>query len=75
MATYTYETIPQKAGQKSRRFEVQQSMNDAPLERHPETGEPVKRVITGGYGFIAQKAEPPPPSCCGGGECGCACQN
>ncbi len=26
-------------------FEVEQSIHDEPLSRHPETGEPVKRVI------------------------------
>ena len=46
MPTYIYETInPRKAG---RRFEVRQNMNDAPLTADPETGEPVRRVITGG---------------------------
>lgn len=50
MATYIYETIPPNKGQKPRRFEVQQSMKDAPLKKDPETGLPVKRVITGGSG-------------------------
>mgnify|MGYP003353886655 CR=1 FL=1 len=50
MATYIYETVPQKKGDKPRRFEVQQSMKDAPLTHDPETGLPVKRVITGGSG-------------------------
>ncbi len=48
MATYVYETIPKKAGQKPRQFEYEQSMNDAPLVKCPKTGEPVRRVITGG---------------------------
>ncbi len=48
MATYTYETIPQKKGQKPRQFEVVQKMSDPPLERCPETGVPVRRLITGG---------------------------
>ena len=69
MTTYIYETIPQKAGAKPQRFEVRQSMNDAPLTRHPETGEPVRRVIAGGFGFIAQKAAPPPQPC--GSQCAC----
>lgn len=69
MTTYVYETIPEKAGAAPRRFEVRQSMNDAPLTRHPETGEPVRRVIAGGFGFIAQKAAPPPQPC--GAQCGC----
>lgn len=50
MAVYIYETIPQNPRQKPRRFEVQQSMKDAPLTKDPETGLPVKRVITGGSG-------------------------
>jgi len=50
MTTYTYETIPKKKGQKPRRFELEQTMNDAPLTRDPKTGLPVKRVITGGSG-------------------------
>jgi predicted nucleic acid-binding Zn ribbon protein len=50
MPTYEYETIPTKKGQKPKRFEVQQSMKDNPLTKHPETGEPVRRVISGGSG-------------------------
>jgi hypothetical protein len=44
-------------------------MADAPLTRHPQTGAPVRRIISGGYGFIAQKAAPPPAPC--GAQCGC----
>lgn len=52
MATYTYETIPQEPGEQPVRFEIRQSMRDEPLKVHPETGVPVRRVITGGLGFI-----------------------
>lgn len=52
MATYTYETIPKNSKAKPRRFEVQQKMSDPALTTDPETGEPVKRVITGGCGNI-----------------------
>lgn len=52
MATYVYETIPNKPKMKPRRFEVQQKMTDPPLKKDPETGLPVKRVITGGSGNI-----------------------
>lgn len=69
MTTYVYETIPADPGLTPQRFEVQQSMHDAPLTRHPQTGEPVRRVIAGGYGIIAQKATPPPAPC--GGHCAC----
>jgi hypothetical protein len=48
MPTYVYETtIPTKP---LRRFEVKQSMRDEPLRVDPETGESVRRVISGGYG-------------------------
>ena len=52
MATYVYETIPQKSGDTVVQFELQQSMRDDPLTQHPETGVPVRRIITGGYGLI-----------------------
>lgn len=44
MPTYVYEVIPQE-GEATEMFEVVQSMNDAPLTKHPETGEPVRRVL------------------------------
>ncbi len=46
MPTYIYETTdPSKP---IRRFEVQQSMKDEALRSDPKTGEPVRRVISGG---------------------------
>ena len=48
MPIYIYETIPQQPGEKPERFEVKQSMLDDKLEVQPETGKPVRRVITGG---------------------------
>lgn len=68
MTTYVYETIPQIPGVEPRRFEVRQSMKDAPLKTDPVTGEPVRRVISGGYGFVAQKAT----SGSTGAGCGCS---
>jgi hypothetical protein len=80
MATYVYETVPADPAKPRRRFEVQQSMKDAPLARDPETGEPVRRVISGGYGYLgAAKGEsgsPSPMKSSGGGGCGhsgCGC--
>ena len=74
MTTYVYETILPIPGVEPRRFEVRQSMSDAPLKTDPATGEPVRRVITGGYGFVAQKASPSAPSSSGAGcRPGCAC--
>jgi predicted nucleic acid-binding Zn ribbon protein len=54
MATYVYETIPEKKGQKPRRFEIEQKMTDAALTHDPETGLPVRRVIIGGSGWITR---------------------
>ena len=48
MATYLYETIPQKRGQKPRQFEYVQKMSDPALTHDPETGLPVRRLIVGG---------------------------
>lgn len=74
MATYVYETIPQKPGAKTRRFELQQSMKDEPLKTHPETGEPVRRVIVGGFGFIdSGKSKAKAPVTAAGHSCGASC--
>ncbi|MDB6113185.1 MAG: hypothetical protein JWQ62_130 [Lacunisphaera sp.] len=74
MATYVYETIPRQAGETPRRFEVVQSMKDAPLAKHPDTGESVRRVITGGYGFMgaAEKSHLPAATAASCAP-GCAC--
>lgn len=45
MPVYLYEVI-KKNGKPGERFEVTQSMKDDALTEHPETGEPVRRVIT-----------------------------
>lgn len=66
---YLYETIPNENGGEVRRFEIKQSIHDAALRQHPETGEAIRRVITGGFGLITGKGESSPaPS---GGGCGC----
>ncbi|HAM71528.1 MAG TPA: hypothetical protein DCM86_07795 [Verrucomicrobiales bacterium] len=56
MATYIYETIPTHPKQKPRRFEVEQKMSDAALTHDPESGLPVRRVITGGSGIVTHGA-------------------
>lgn len=69
MPTYQYETIPTQPGQKPLQFELQQSMQDAPLQQHPQTGEPLRRIISGGFGHISsgpRRAE-------GGHSCGSGC--
>ena len=70
MTTYVYETIPQKAGEKPRYFEIRQNMKDTPLTKHPETAEPIRRVVLGGYGVLKSggSAEKPKSS---EGNCGC----
>ncbi len=47
MAVYIYETTDPK--KPVRRYELTQSMRDDAYTHHPETGEPIRRVITGGY--------------------------
>lgn len=47
MPTYVYQTIPEN-GEAPRQFEVWQSMKDEPLKTDPQTGLPVRRVISGG---------------------------
>ena len=68
MAIYIYQTVPAKEGGPVRTYEIRQSMKDVALTEHPETKEPIRRVITGGLGIMT-----PPPL--GGGGCGggCAC--
>lgn len=56
MATYVYETIPKNPKQSPRRFEVEQKMSDPALTTDPETGLPVRRVITGGSGVVSHGA-------------------
>ena len=56
MATYVYETIPTRKGEKPTRFEVQQKMSEEALTVHPETGVPVRRVIIGGSGWVTHGA-------------------
>ncbi|MBA4137271.1 MAG: hypothetical protein C0518_08150 [Opitutus sp.] len=75
MATYVYETIPQRDGETPRRFEVTQSMKDAPLTRDPQTGAPVRRVISGGFGLMAVGSGKNTPSPGAAAPCapGCAC--
>ena len=79
MTTYVYETIPDKKGAPVRRYEFRQSMKDAALSRHPETGEAIRRVVSGGYGILKSgTSRAPLPAaprggghCCGGTGCGC----
>jgi predicted nucleic acid-binding Zn ribbon protein len=71
MATYIYETLD--PAQPVRRFEIQHSMKDDALTVHPETGEPIRRVITGGFGTISRGNSPAGSSPAGGHGCGSGC--
>lgn len=51
MPTYVYETIPANPNTEPRRFELFQRMTDDPLVTDPQSGEPVRRIITGGIGI------------------------
>ena len=53
MPTYVYETIPTD-GEEPVRFEVEQRMSAAALTTHPDTGVPVRRVVTGGAGILCE---------------------
>ncbi|MBH97304.1 MAG: hypothetical protein CMM56_02505 [Rhodospirillaceae bacterium] len=53
MPTYVYESIP-LGDELPDRFELVQGMNDEPISSHPETGRPVRRVITGGLGVMGK---------------------
>ena len=70
MTTYIYEIIPAKAGGTPRYVEIKQGMKDAPLTKHPETGEAIRRVILGGYGALSKGSDSGSSSGCGPG-CGC----
>lgn len=76
MAIYTYETIPASPDEAVHTYELRQSMRDDAFTHHPETGEPIRRVITGGLGIMTSgKGGSNPPSGghgCGMGGCGCA---
>ena len=54
--TYLYETIPAQAGDEVKRYEIKQSIHDDALTVHPETGERIRRIISGGMGLITSKS-------------------
>jgi len=70
MTTYVYEIIPAQAGETPRYLEIKQAMKDAPLTKHPETGEAIRRIIFGGYGALSKANTGGSSSGCGP-SCGC----
>ena len=77
MPTYIYEIVPDAGtNRETERFEVRQSMSEAPLTTHPDTGRPIRRVITGGRGPLTQSHGVGPstlPPLSGGCGSGCNC--
>ncbi len=67
MTTYVYEPIGLKAEEKPRYFEIKESINDAPFTTHPETGEPIRPVVLGGFGTLSSKSS-------ADSECSCGCK-
>ena len=57
MATYMYQTIPQTAEELPIQFEIKQGMNDPKLTVHPESGKPIRRLISGGF-LLSRKQNP-----------------
>ena len=72
MPTYVYETIPQFEGELPKRFEIRQSMKDEALHKHPDSGQPVRRVPIGGTGLMGSGGAASAASS-GGGSCGTGC--
>jgi predicted nucleic acid-binding Zn ribbon protein len=69
MPTYVYETISPAP----ERFEVRQGFDDPVLTEHPATGEPVRRVISGGLAVVpngVSAGDAPEPRC---GPANCRC--
>jgi predicted nucleic acid-binding Zn ribbon protein len=70
MPTYIYETISPTR----ERFEVRQGFGDPALTEHPRTGEPVRRVISGGLAVLpngtSSSTDMPDPGC---GPANCQC--
>ncbi len=64
---YLYESVPAHEGDPVKHFEIKQGMHDQPLDRHPETGEPIRRVILGGWGLMKGATR------LGASEEGCGC--
>jgi hypothetical protein len=75
MPTYVYETIPADSATETRRFELFQRMMDERLQTDPQTGEPVRRIITGGLGIrrkVLKRSTVVNKSSAAATACGCA---
>jgi predicted nucleic acid-binding Zn ribbon protein len=74
MPMYVYEPVPECGTVPTGvRYEFRQGMNEAPLTAHPESGEPIRRVISGGMGYMQPSGSGSPGPAAGGCGAGCAC--
>lgn len=65
MPIYVYESIPQNPKEEPRYFEFSQRMADKPYKKHPDTGEPIRRVILGNFGILTgRSSDKGSGSCC-----------
>ncbi len=70
MPTYAYETIPKDSTEEPVRYEIKQRITEDALIKHPETGQPIRRIITGGALISSSKGESPSEgSCCSNKSC------
>ncbi|MBL0173581.1 MAG: zinc ribbon domain-containing protein [Gemmatimonadaceae bacterium] len=73
MPTYVYETIPESGTDAPQRFELRQSMSEPSLTVHPDTGAPVRRVLSGGLATFTEGPSSSRPGPAGGCGTGCGC--
>lgn len=73
MPLYVYETIPQSDAEMPQQFELRQSMNEPRLSAHPESGVPVRRVLSGGLTTMTRSGSAPRGNPSGGMGCGSGC--
>ncbi len=68
MPVYEYEVV-RPDGTPGEVFEVKQRMSDDALTHHPETGEPVRRILSSTFGHSSSGGSSSMGDC-GGGACG-----
>jgi hypothetical protein len=73
MIIYVYETIPESPGAKARHYAIKQNRGDAPLTIHPQTAEPIRRVVLGELGELTlpDRERPADDDSCPPRSCGC----
>jgi hypothetical protein len=69
MPVYEYEIL-NSDGTARGILEVEQKMSDPPLVRHPESGEPLRRVLSATFARAATGSHAEGPAGCADGSCG-----